>query len=211
MNVSDIKARIKRVFGDESAVQLTDDDIVRWINDAQKEIAQQNDEVLETIATTASVSNQAEYTLPPDILRLRSVRYGNLKLKGLSLQEADQQITNYENPASYRTGTPEVFWIYANRITLYPTPNTSDPSNLKFYYTRIPAEVAVDADIPELHTKYHLRIVEYVLQQAYEMDEDWAASGNKSAQFVQGLNSLKDSDWQDRTSYPTITISPGDM
>lgn len=211
MNVGEIKTRVKRQFGDESSVQVTDDDIIRWINDAQQEIAQQNDEVLETIATTAVIAGTSDYALPDDMLRLRSARYGNRKLKGLSLQEADQSITNYEDPANYQQGTPEMFWIYSNRITLYPTPNSNDPDDLKLYYTRIPDQVAVDADTPELHKKYHPTIVQYVLMQAYEMDEDWDASGNKSAQVSAGLNSLKESDWQDHSAYPTITVLPEDQ
>jgi hypothetical protein len=210
VNVGEIKTRVKRQFGDESSVQVTDDDIVRWINDGQREIATVNDEVLETIATTAITSGTADYALPEDMLRLRTVRYGNRKIQGLTLQEAEEKIVNYEDPASYKTGTPEYFWIYANRITLYPTPNLTDSDNLKLYYTRIPAAVAIDADIPELHAKYHSAIIAYVLQQAYEMDEDWTASGNKSAQFVNNLNSLKESDWITHDSYPTIRVLPED-
>jgi hypothetical protein len=210
VNVSEIKTRVKRQFGDESSVQLTDADIIRWINDAQREIARTNDEVLETIATTAVSAGTADYALPSDLLRLRSVRFGNRKIEGLSLQEANDKIVNYENPASYQQGTPQYFWIYANRITLYPVPAASDSDDLKLYYTRLPTDVSIDADIPDLHLKYHLAIVQYVLHQAYEMDEDWAASGNKSSQFVDNLNSLKESDWQDRTTYPVIMIRPED-
>lgn len=210
MNVGEIKTRVKRQFGDESSVQVTDEDIIRWINDAQREIATVNDEVLETIATTAVISGTSEYAIPDDMLRLRAVRYGNRKIQGLTLQEAEEKIVNYENPASYATGAPEYFWIYASRLTLYPTPSTTDPDDLKLYYTRIPNSVAVDADIPELHAKYHSAIVQFVLQQAYEMDEDWTASGNKSAQFTNNLNSLKESDWQDHGTYPTIRVLPED-
>lgn len=205
MNLGEIKTRVKRQFGDESSVQVTDDDIVRWVNDAQREIAQQND-LLETVSTTTITTSQSEYTLPSDILTLRALRYNNLKLDALTQEEADTKIVNYENPAGYVTGTPVHFWIYANRVTLYPTPDASG-TLLKIYYTRIPIAVAVDADIPELHVKYHGRIVDYVLQQAYEMDENWEASGNKSAQLVAGLNSLKEADsWTERSTYPVITV-----
>jgi hypothetical protein len=212
MNVVDIKKRVKRQFGDESGVQLTDEDIVRWINDAMREIATQNDNILETVATAAITSGTSEYSLPEDILKLHTIRYDDKKLDVLTLQEAEQSIIAYEQSGNYQSGTPVLAWIYANRVVLYPTPNTSGGSLLKIYYTRLPVEVALDADIPEFHVKYHPRIVEFVLQQAYEMDEDWAASGNKSAQFVSGLNTLKDSDsWVEQNTYPTILILPEDM
>jgi hypothetical protein len=38
--VGQIYDYVKRAFGDESGVQLTNADIVRWINDAQNEIAE---------------------------------------------------------------------------------------------------------------------------------------------------------------------------
>lgn len=209
MNVGEIKTRVKRQFGDEANVQVTDDDIVRWINDGMREIAQQNDNVLETVSTAATEANVAEYALPTDILQLRAVRHNNHKLDILSLQDVDLHITNYEDADSYQTGTVEIGWIYANKITLYPTPSLA--GTLKLYYTRLPEAVAVDGDVPELHVKYHARIVEYVLQQAYELDEDWAASGNKSAQFVAGLNTLKEADsWREQDTYPTITVLPED-
>lgn len=211
MNVGEIKIRAKRSFGDEASVQLFDADIIRWINDAMREIAQQND-LLETLATTTLVTNQAEYTFPTDMLTLRAIRVGNQKLSSLSLQQADEYITNYENPAGYSTGTPTHFWVWANKFTLYPTPDASSPTDLKTYYTRIPVEVNVDADVPEIGTKYHNRILEYVLQQAYEMDEDWEASGNKGAQFNAGLNNLKEADsWTERSAYPTITVCEDDL
>lgn len=211
MNVADIKMRAKRAFGDEASVQLFDADIIRWINDAMREIAQQND-LLETLATTALVSGQAEYTFPTDMLTLRAIRVGNQKLQSLTLQQADEFITNYENPAGYQTGQPTHFWVWANKFTVYPTPDASSATDVKTYYTRFPIDVAVDADIPELSVKYHARIVEYVLQQAYEMDENTEMSVNKASQFTSGLNNLKESDsWVERSVYPTITVLEDDL
>jgi hypothetical protein len=210
VNVADIKMRAKRSFGDEASVQLFDADIIRWINDAMKEIAQQND-LLETLATTVLVVGTAEYTFPTDMLTLRAIRVGNKKLEFLTLQQADEFITNYENPTGYQTGQPTHFWVWANKFTLYPTPDSSSATDIKTYYTRMPVDVANDVDIPELATIYHARIVEYVLQQAYEMDEDWQASSTKAAQFNNGLNNLKDSDWNERNAYPTITVLEDDL
>lgn len=213
MNLGDIKLRVKRQFGDESGVQVTDEDIVRWVNDAMREIAMQNYNVLETVSTAAIVSGTSDYTLPDDTLKLRAIRYDDKKLDVLSLQEAEQSIIAYEQSGNYQKGTPVFAWVYANKITLYPTPDTSGASLLKIYYTRLPVEVTNnDVTVPELGLPYHPRIVEYVLQQAYEMDEDWAASGNKSAQFVSGLNVLKDAEsWVEQATYPTITTLADDL
>ena len=60
--VGDVYNVVKRIFGDESGVQLTNDDIVRWINEAQVDISKQN-QVLQTTATVAVTANTATYAL----------------------------------------------------------------------------------------------------------------------------------------------------
>ena len=43
--VQDVLLSVKRQFGDESGVQVTDSDIVRWVDDAQREISMNNPEI----------------------------------------------------------------------------------------------------------------------------------------------------------------------
>lgn len=209
MNVSEIAARIKRQFGDESGVQVTDEDILRWVNDAQKEITRIQS-LLETQATTTVISGQNEYSLPLDILMLRSIRLGGQKIRTLSLQEAEEYIPGFDDETTWATGTPEVAWIWANNISLYPIPTSA--GTLKVYYTRVPVEVTAMIDSPELPVKYHPRIVEYCLAQAYEMDENWDGAGNKSSQFVTSISEMREEEkWTDHTYYPTITVLPEDI
>lgn len=204
MNVGEIATRVKRQFGDESGVQVTDADIIRWVNDAQREIAGNND-LLQTVATTAVISGQREYTLPPDILLLRSIHYGGSKLTPLNSREAEEYIQIQQS------GTPGTFWVWANKLNLFPTPSASDPDDLQIFYTRQPANVTVTADVPELPLEYHNRIVEYCLQQAYELDENWEAASQKAGQFVNGLAALKGKeDWDTVDYYPSITTLPDD-
>ena len=58
----DVAAAVKRTFGDESGVQLVDNDIVNWINQAQVHIASST-RVLKTKATTSLISGQNTYSL----------------------------------------------------------------------------------------------------------------------------------------------------
>src|SRR3546814_8754991 len=74
MKVSDVKTRVKRQFGDESAIQVTDSDILIWINDGQREVAMNNDGILQETISLDMVGNQDTYPLPTDLLVLRSIR-----------------------------------------------------------------------------------------------------------------------------------------
>ena len=200
MLVSEIATRVKRQFGDEAGIQVTDADIIRWVNDAQREIASNND-LLQTVATTAVVSGQREYTLPPDILLLRSVHHKGRKLRPLSSREAEEYLST-----GIANGEPTHFWSWATKISLYPQPTEADADDLQIFYTRQPAVVAAVGDTPEVPMEYHSRIVEYCLAQAYELDENWAAASQKSQQFSSGVANLKGRE-EVNDFYPHITSS----
>src|SRR5882672_3379416 len=104
MNVGDIKIRVKRGFGDQSNAQITDDDILRWINDALIEIVNRN-ELLQVRATADLISGQMEYGVPPEFANLRSIRISGKELQGIAMQEADRRFFGYDDPAKRVNGT----------------------------------------------------------------------------------------------------------
>lgn len=204
MLASEISDRVKRQFGDTAGIQITDADVIRWINDAQREIAK-SDGLLQTFATTDSVAGQQEYVRPPDILTLRSVHYDGRKLQALSPQEAEDFISSNDTS----TGVPDRFWIWATKIFLYPIPAAAGIGSIRIFYTRQPRLIDDLTDTPEINLEHHGRIVEYCLQQAYEMDENWQAAQLKGKQFKDGLETKKVEDGPN-DYYPIITIRPED-
>lgn len=207
MLVSEIATRVKRQFGDEAGAQITDADIIRWINDAQREIAVAND-LLQTTATTAAVVGQDQYSLPPDVLTLRSVRFAGNKLKLLTAEEAATLIGTDNGTTQ---GTPTYYSTWGIKIDLYPAPASADPDDLQLYYTRQPAAVALVTDTPELPTQYHNRIVDYCIAQAYELDDNYESYESKMKVFQTGVDRLKgQSEWQGQDVYPSISVSPND-
>lgn len=210
LTVAEIATRVKRQFGDEAGAQITDADIIRWVNDAMKDIAFNND-LLQVKATSDVMAGQSEYRIPLDVLTLRTCKYKGRILKAMTIQEADEYIDGHDS-APEPTGTPERYWIWANTINLYPAPTTTEPGVLMLYYTRQPVAVATTASIPEVPPNYHNRIVEYCLAQAYELDADWASYQGKMQMFQQGIDRLKDREtWQNTDVYPSITMSADEM
>jgi hypothetical protein len=208
MLASDIATRVRRTFGDDAGILITDADILRWINDAQREIAVKAN-LLQVRATTAVAPGVNEVAVPANILRLHSVKFQNVKLIALSQNEADQFDLGAV-PTTSRA-TPTHYWLFANTLTLYPAPNTTDPDDLKMYYTRTPVEVTALGDTPELPVEYHNRIVEYCAAQAAEMDNDNGRYQLKMGQFEAGVSELKGLGEQDQNDvYPTITVSSAD-
>ncbi len=211
MNVGDVKTRVRRSFGDESSVQVTDSDILRWINDGQREVVMQNPSLLEKIVTANVVQNVSDYTFPADLNQLRSVSYKSTaslayqQVKGMSLQEFDQRIDAWDGTI-YGPADPVVYCTFAGNIKLFPIPPENVTGGLKLYYYRTPVDVASDSDVLDLPVSYHSAVVEYCLKQAYEMDEDWTSVGNKANEFNAAVSGQVDREKsQNQETYTRIT------
>jgi hypothetical protein len=216
MNVGDIKTRVKRKFGDESGVQVQDDDIIRWINDAQYHIVINNEGLLEKTASIDVVANQMDYTLPTDLLTMRSAQYkptGNLSyghMQGYDLTKFDEYINGWDG-TQYGPGYPLVYTVYAGVLKMFPIPNIASTAGLKIYYNGRPTDVVTDIDVPSVPIEYHNALVSYCMQQAYELDENFNASqlAANQAQDDIAKNRYK-GNWPNQEKYPTITTTADD-
>lgn len=210
MNVQDVANRVRRTFGDEAGIQVTDADIFRWVNDAQLQISTDNESVLEAIGTSDIVSGQSEYALPTDMNILRSLQYKGFRLRPLSLAQFNEYIDGYSSTNKV-SGVPEVFMVYANVATLYPTPNENVTAGLKIFFSKHPTLISTLADALTVPSRYHNAVVEYCLQQAYEMDESFDAAAYKRGKFDETVRKVTDQEkWTSQEYYPTITTLPED-
>ena len=186
--VSEVMTAVKRQFGDESGVQIDDADIIRWINEAQEVISNKN-KVLKAKGTTSSVANQAAYVFPAqNIQQVESIHYDGMRIPNMAFAEAEEYVFNAD-PTATLTGIPVIWYEWAGTFTFWPVPN--DVKDIDVYYTRRPAAVTSGStlDAPD---KYYPDIIRYVLQQAYELDEDIQNSQIKQKQFENSLNELSD-------------------
>lgn len=214
MDVDDVATRVRREFGDEASVQITDDDIIRWINDAQQQIAVNNEGLMETKSNTDVIAGQSEYLTPVDMSVLRSLSYQGFHLRSMTLNEFNEYMTGYEAPGSlnpYGQGIPICFTVWQDKITLFPTPSESVTGGLYIYYIRYPTSVTTLADDLSVPQEYHNSIVSYCLQQAYELDEDMYKASLKSQQFMEQTQRLNDRNkWLAQEYYPGVTVMPDD-
>lgn len=214
MNVQDVATRIRRTFGDDAGVQITDADVLRWVNDAQLEIVKENEELLETVGTADIVIGQADYSTPTDLNVLRSCMYNNFRIRGLSFAQFNEYIDGFKAPQAqggFGNGTPEVYMLYGGLITLFPTPNQSITGGLRIYYSKYPPSVGNLADGLGVPDRYHNSVVDYCLKVAYEMDENLWMVDMKDASFKETIQKLKAQEKSSTTEYyPSITTLPED-
>jgi uncharacterized protein DUF6682 len=207
MLVSDIKRRVKRQFGDESGAQLKDADIIDFINDAQREIYNKNN-LGETIGTVATIVGTQSYSFPAGLMRLFSVKYDGISLTELAQQDADNYLPNNDALAStLEKGSPTHYWTYADKIFLYPIPDSV--KNLTIRYNRYPTDVAADGDTTDLDRRYDNRILDYCYASAYQLDGNMQSYTLWMQRFEGKVNQNIEDEFelQAAASYPGISVS----
>lgn len=217
MNVQDIVTRVQRTFGDEAAVQVNNDDIMRWINDGQIEIIKHNDGALQKTDFIDLVAGQSTYVLPTDLLIIRSLRYqfsdmlSFRSIKYLNMQQFDESIDGWDG-AAYINGYPRYYTMYEGKALLFPTPEYSRTDGLKVLYNQKPTDVTTLADTPSLPLIYHNTLLSYCMWQASLLDEDHEPALMYQGNFTQDMQLLRNRETNEATAtYPTITTLDYDL
>lgn len=205
----DVAEYVKRQFGDESGVQITDADVIRWVNSGQDEIFRRN-EPIKASSTTNIVQGQHTYQMPPDVLKVQSLQYNGKPIRSMSFQEAEEYLLD-EDPKRIQTGVPEVWFEWGGDFTFWPTPDANVVNGLSIKYVKAPTPVVNSASPLATPDTYYNRLLEYVLQQAYELDENWAAAESKAQQFGQNLEQQNGNDSVRANVYPRITVLEEDL
>jgi len=181
--VGDVYNVVKRIFGDESGVQLTNADIVRWINEAQVDISKQN-QVLQTTATVPITSGTATYALTsvaPKIDSIASLLLDGRRVGNIPISQAEESIS-LADPLGTETGSPQFWYAWGGDITFCPVPNKDYTMLIR--YIAQPADVtATTTDVLSLPDETFTDIVNFVLMKAYEMDENPQMMAVKQAEY----------------------------
>lgn len=186
----DVIQRVKTQFGDNSGAQLTDDVILRWINDGQQEIVN-NNPILKDTKLSNIVAGQSEYTFPADKVQfIEAVYVSNRPVKNLSPQSFRDFILADDPNRVANAKYPDIWYERAGVITFYPTPNESFTNGLKLEYVKMPTPVTSAQDTLGIPDRYLNHLVNFCMMQALEYDENYAGAQYKQAQFRDGLDRL---------------------
>lgn len=217
MIVQDVVTRVRRTFGDEAAVQVSNEDVIRWINDAQVEIVKRNDSALQKTDFVDLVAGQSSYVLPTDLLLLRSLRYkytnhDSYKLvRYKNMQQFDEEVDGWDGTA-FPNSLPQFFTMYEGKAILFPTPDESATDGLKVLYNQKPVDVDDLSDALALPAIYHPTVVKYCLWQASLMDEDHEPGMMYHNDFKQDVDLLSNRETKDPVeTYPVITVLADDL
>lgn len=205
--VGDVLSAVQRQFGDESGVQVVQADVVRWINDGQYEIVKAN-RILKAKGTANSVVGQQTLDVSGlSIYQIESLHYNGVLLPNVAFAQAELQVSTAD-PLLDQGGMPTFWYEWAGQILFYPIPSEAVPVTV--YYTVAPPTYAPNVSLTQVlfvPDRYFSALVKFVMQMAYELDEDWEASQAKEKQFTTSLDDFSEDDrTAENMTYPRITV-----
>lgn len=210
----DVYERVRTLFGDTSGAQITDQMVVRWINDGQQEIVN-NNPILKDTKYSNIVAGQAEYTFPNDKVQyIEAIYVDGRPIQPLSPEAYRQYILADDPRQIAKQDIPDVWYERNGVLTFYPTPDKNFTNGLKLEYVKMPDKVTYISTSQELSIpdRYLNELVNYVMTQALELDENFSAADYKRNQFREGLD--RQSQRENVTqiaSYPQIMPDPDDF
>lgn len=201
----DVAMNVRRLFGDESGVQLEDGDLTRWINQGQYEIARQN-KILKAKGSSTTMPGQASYVLSlgKPILQIESIHVGETRLVPTEFTTVD---ANYEEYPPNAEGDPRIWYRWDDEVTLWPTPKSAEP--LSIFFTAAPAQHQVyDANrLLEIPDDYYLPLIDFCMAKAHEMDDNPQSQEVSIKQYADRMTSMNNEERGGQTlTFQTITI-----
>lgn len=210
-SVNDVITSVNRQFGDESGTQITSADIIRWINDGQREIVLKNTEVNQAMVQINVVVGQTAYPVlanVPDIMVIHSIHFNGQILRPMSFVQAQEQIIQSDDTST--SDTPSFWYEYAGVINLWPKPSVNKTAGLTIFYSKAPTTVTTTTAPLTVPDSYFKALVDYCTAQAHELDQDFAAANVKQQQFETSIQVQANRTRSEDNVYPTITLLPED-
>lgn len=156
--LSDLRAGVRSILEEPNAVNFTDTEINRWINDGQRVLCSMlSDDVLYgvTSETTQSVVvNQREYVLPADFFRLVQCKVNGRYCDKVTL--ADLRAYDGDNTQKTSTTRSPAVYVFNGRFGVLPTPGSAQSAyEIELWYVREPDVLAADTNESALPTETH--------------------------------------------------------
>ena len=207
--VDDVYKDVTRQFGDESGIQITQNDVYRWVNSGQDEILRRQKPIKST-ATADLIAGQTTYTFPNNILEVQALHVNGIKIEYRSFQEAEEYILN-KGATNVVAGVPEIWYEWGGNFMLWPQPTQSLTGGITIYYIPSVTSVTALTDTLTIPDSFYNRLLEYVMAQAYELDENWEGANAKSNQFETKMQDYDKNSSVAYDTYPMITVLEEDL
>lgn len=196
---------------------ITDDRLRQFASQAEREACRRSHLLVDSTSAFCSVAVPANTPLVELDPLIINVRRCKLSISTYSLSSVRAEEMDRVNPGwESHLGTPTTYVTdyQSGHIRLYPNPQVG--STLTMTVSRLPvADMAADADKPEIRREYHEGLVQWMLYRAYSKQDSDLFDPNKAAKALNEFEkefgkkaSARNERWQaDRPMIDTPTIA----
>jgi len=170
--------------------EVGDTGLTYWLNEAYMIVVSKITETMPDFfnkkVTASSVSEQDEYELPSDFEKmvLCSVTYdGTTWVRALPLNNIGQatSITN-NNSTDFDQGQP-FYYLTAQKIGVLPVFNSSIANSIKIWYSYVPTELSLDADVPAIPLRLQYALKYWAYANYLDQNDEHAAAERMRQRF----------------------------
>lgn len=196
---TNLLSRIKDILQDTTSVRWPEAEILRYINDAQREIVNYKPE---SSAKTDNVqlATGTKQALPADGLRLikvtrnmsaasgsatgkRAIRIVNVDI--LNTQEPDWNDPTVSGDAQHGTVVKHYIFDEDDPKNFYVYPGVAGNAFVEIVYSKTPTDLSSASSNLDIDDIYGNAVIDYVLFRAYQKDSEYAGNAQRAQTHYQ--------------------------
>lgn len=196
VKVIDIIDRAEEILQDNSNVRWSQQSLLDYLNDAQREIVLYRPDANPVNASLTLTADSAKQSLPAAGMRLLRV-YRNSNPKTNPIAQIDRAVLDDKVENWYgTTGTAVEYYIYDNldpkTFYIYPHTTASD-ATIEIVYSAMPSEItisdfATDTTVIGIDDVYANAILDYILYRSYLKDTEYAGDLQRANSYLSAFN-----------------------
>ena len=192
--VVDILDRAAIILQDNTNVRFPNTELLKFFNDAQKEVVLHRPDA-KMVNTTYACVDGSKQTLPSAALRLIEIvrNVGGRAITQVQRRILDETLPNWHETAAgtnkiehfvYDPADPKNFYVYPK--------GAAGTHSLEIVYSSAPSEIAVtnfatDTQVISLDDVYANCILDYVLYRSYQKDSEFAGNAQRAMMHYQSF------------------------
>tara|TARA_X000001316_G_scaffold12134_2_gene5725 strand:+ start:6401 stop:7063 length:663 start_codon:yes stop_codon:yes gene_type:complete len=196
VKVIDIIDRAEEILQDNSNVRWSQQSLLDYLNDAQREIVLYRPDANPVNASLTLTADSAKQSLPAAGMRLLRV-YRNSNPNTNPIAQIDRAVLDDKVENWYgTTGTAVEYYIYDNldpkTFYIYPHTTASD-ATIEIVYSAMPSEItisdfATDTTVIGIDDVYANAILDYILYRSYLKDTEYAGDLQRANSYLSAFN-----------------------
>ena len=191
---TNIASRVRDILQDPSGVRWGDSELLRYINDGQREIVNLRPDSSST-HSNVQLATGTEQSIPSTGVRLIKVVRNMASTAsdaagGRAIRVVDEDILNSQDPnwhtasasGSSQHGTTVKHYIFDSRDPkkFYVYPGVSGNAFVEIVFSSLPTDLSALSDTIYLDDIFGTALIDYTLYRSYQKDAEYAANFQRS-------------------------------